>query len=630
MLRSVWAAIVPKMWGRSFSQLSPGHHLRPSVLTLYGTEIMASNSVVTARRRLAQISSQLSPNSTKASFSTGPTIQTSPSSSPERPSHFHDLNPTYFLPRAASVEPNARAIVHKSATGRRVTRTYQEMADRVMYLAYYFKSKGYKRVAILAPNTPAHLETMYASVAAGGITQGLNYRLSKNEIHYKIELGQADLVIADKEFAHLTEGLPRHVSVIVDSDVGVGYNPKCQYEAAILQGKKIAADSSKNGWADLHCEDAEENDLLGLFFTSGTTGKPKAVEYTHRGVYLASLANVIEAGLNCQGVYGEDRCHYLWTLPMFHAAGWTYPYAVTSVRGTHFCLRKVDPDYIWDLLINEKITHFNAAPTVNTMILNSPRAQRLPKLVRVIVAASPPSAKLFEDMIDLNLFPVHMYGLTETYGPFTRIYFREEWKDMPKEKHFELLARQGLSFLTSAAVRVVKDTSSELAADYKDVEKNGLEIGEIICRGNIVAKGYHRNPEETDKSFGGWFKSGDLAVVHPDGNIQILDRKKDIIISGGENISSVAVESVIVRYPNILEAAVVGIKDSHYGEVPIAFCTLRDKTKPVDLDTLRKWMKSETAGYNVPKRFILVDQLPKTSTGKIRKNVLRDEVSKSS
>lgn len=595
--------------------------------------MIKSNSVSTARYRLAQISSQLTPNATGNEVSVATTAATNDT---DKPTHFHDLNPTYFLPRAASVEPNARAIVHKSARGLNVTRTYQQMADRVMYLAYYFKSKGFKRIAILAPNTPAHLETMFAAVAAGGIVEGFNYRLSKKEIHYKISLGLADVVVADKEFAHLIEGVPNHVSIIIDEDSGIDLNPQCQYESSILQGKTISTtDPSKNGWEGLHCEDTDENDVLGLFFTSGTTGSPKAVEYTHRGVYLAALANIVEGNLNCQGLRGEGRCHYLWTLPMFHAAGWTYPYAVTSVRGTHFCLRKVDADYIWDILVNQGITHYNAAPTVNSMIINSPKARRLPQVVRVIVAASPPSAKLFEDMINLNLFPVHMYGLTETYGPFTRIYFREEWNDMPKEKHFELLARQGVSYLTGAALRVVKDlkvltsSSSKTTVQFKEVKKDGKEIGEIICRGNIVAKGYHRNPEETAKAFDGWFKTGDLAVVHPDGNVQILDRKKDIIISGGENISSVAVESVIVRYPNILEAAVVGIKDSHFGEVPIAFYTLRDKNQPVDTTALQDWMKKEVAKFSIPKRFIVVDQLPKTSTGKIRKNILRNQLASS-
>lgn len=254
---------------------------------------------------------------------------------------------------------------------------------------------------------------------------------------------------------------------------------------------------------------------------------------------------------------------------MFHAAGWTYPYAVTAARGTHVCLRKIDVDYVWEILVSEKVTHYCAAPTVNTMLLNSKKAVQLPHEVSVVVAAAPPSAKLFQDMFSHNLIPVHVYGLTETYGPFARRYYMEEWNNLPSEEVFKLMARQGFSFLTSANLMVVRDGNLD-----QPVAHNGQDMGEIVVRGNIVAKGYYNDPEATAKSFeGGWFRSGDLAVVHPDGAAEVLDRKKDIIISGGENISSVAVEGHIVKYHNVLEAAVIGIHDDHYGEIPIAFIT---------------------------------------------------------
>ncbi|ANB12978.1 Pcs60p [Sugiyamaella lignohabitans] len=531
------------------------------------------------------------------------------------PVNFHQLNPTYFLPRSAQIEPQALAIVHKSVNGKIIERTYKEFSDRVMGLAYYFKKHNYKRIAILGPNTPAHLETMFAAVAAGGITMGLNYRLKKSEIEYMLDLGKADLVVVDAEFKDLADAKPGKLDVIVDEDLGDPNSTACQYSSAVREG--LEAENGR-GWAGLDAEHVNEDALIGLYFTSGTTGRPKAVEYTNRGVYLAAMANIVEAGYNSQDIFGRNRCHYLWTLPMFHAMGWTCPHAVTAVRGTHFCLRKVDADYIWDLFLTRRITHMNAAPTVNSMILNSPKAQKIPYQVRVTVAASPPSAKLFEDMIDHNLFPVHMYGLTETYGPFTRAYFKEEWADLPKKDHFSLLARQGHSFITSSEVRVFNDKAEEVA-------KNGKEIGEIVIRGNLVTKGYHENHEETAKAYGrGWFRSGDLAVWHPDGSIQILDRKKDIIISGGENISSVVVESIIVRYPNIFEASVVGVPDDHYGEVPFAFVTLKDVKQPLDKEAIRAWMKGEIGGFQVPKGFEVVDDLPKTSTGKVRKNVLRD------
>lgn len=482
----------------------------------------------------------------------------------------HELNPVFFLPRSALVEPNARAIVHKSRSNRYYSRNYKELSDRVKGLAYYFKHHGYKRIAILAPNTPAHFETLFATTASGAMVMGVNYRLTKREIDYCLNLGKADLVIVDKEFAHLAEKIPgRHI--IVDEDVADDEvdNVNCQYGKVVREGLALASDTYTNGWDGLDTEHIDENSTLGLFFTSGTTGNPKAVEYTHRGIYLASVAQIAECNLNCQDSRGNNRCTYLWTLPMFHAAGWTYPYAVTAARGTHVCLRKIEVDYIWDVLLNERVTHFSAAPTVNTMLLNSKKAVQLPHEVSVIVAAAPPSAKLFGDMIHHNLIPVHAYGLTETYGPFARRYYMEEWNKLPEDEVFKRMARQGFSFLTSANMMVVKN--GDLS---KPVAHNGKEIGEIVIRGNIVAKGYYNDPKATAAAFeGGWFRTGDLAVVHQDGAAEVLDRKKDIIISGGENISSVAVESHIVKYHNILEAAVIGIPDAHYGEVPYAFIT---------------------------------------------------------
>lgn len=293
------------------------------------------------------------------------------------------------------------------------------------------------------------------------------------------------------------------------------------------------------------------------------------MEYTHRGIYLGAIAQIAESKLNCQTAFGRNRCTYLWTLPMFHAAGWTYPYAVTAVRGTHICLRKIDVDYVWDILLNDGVTHFCAAPTVNTMLLNSKKAVRLPKEVNVVVAAAPPSAKLFSEMIGHNLMPVHVYGLTETYGPFARRYFMEEWNHLPSDEIYKLMARQGFSFITSANMKVVREGKLD-----QEVAHNGEDLGEIVIRGNIVAKGYYNDPEATAKAFeGGWFRTGDLAVVHADGAVEVMDRAKDIIISGGENISSVAVEGHVVKYHNVLEAAVIGIPDDHYGEVPYAFIT---------------------------------------------------------
>lgn len=483
----------------------------------------------------------------------------------------HELNPAFFLPRSALLEPNAKAIVHRSRTNRYYSRNYRELSDRVKGLAYYFKHHGYKRIAILAPNTPAHFETLFATSAAGALVMGVNYRLTKKEIEYILNLGDADLVIADREFQHLADAIPGVRTIIIDDDVADDEVDKlnCAYGKAVKEGMQLADLTYEGGWEGLDTEHIDENSTLGLFFTSGTTGNPKAVEYTHRGVYLASVAQIVECNLNCQTSFGKNRCTYLWTLPMFHAAGWTYPYAVTAARGTHICLRKIDVDYIWDILLNERVTHFSAAPTVNTMLLNSKKAVQLPQEVSVVVAAAPPSAKLFGAMISHNLVPVHTYGLTETYGPFARRYYLEEWNRLPSDEVFKLMARQGFSFLTSSNMMVVRDGKLD-----QPVAHNGKDIGEIVIRGNIVAKGYYNDPEATAKAFeGGWFRTGDLAVVHEDGAAEVLDRKKDIIISGGENISSVAVEGHVVKYHNVLEVAVIGVPDDHYGEVPYAFIT---------------------------------------------------------
>lgn len=568
------------------------------------------------------IKTQLSFYSTSNSTS-NPLRSSHPNYVPPAPNR-HELNPTYFLYRAAQLEPHAKAIVYRSRTNRYYTRTYAEFADRVKGLAYYFKHHGYKRIAILAPNTPAHLETMYATNAAGAVTIGVNYRLTKQEIDYILDLTEADLVIVDREYADLVEQIPGKRDIIIDEDVADDEVDKlnCNYGRIVRDGMDLDALEYKTGWDGLYAEDIDEDATIGLYCTSGTTGKPKAVEFTNRGVYLASLAQVTESQLNCQDSYGKHRCTYMWTLPLFHAAGWCFPYAVTAVRGTHVLLRKIDVDYIWGLLTRERITHFSAAPTVNTMLLNSKYAQNLKHEVRVIVAAAPPSAKLFGDMISHNLIPVHAYGLTETYGPSVSRVYDETWNSLPASEIFQLMARQGHAFLTCHNLKVIKEGSDDMA---NEVEKNGKEIGEIMIRGNIVAKGYYNDPNATEKSFkNGWFHSGDLAVQHSDGAVEILDRAKDIIISGGENISSVYVEGHILKYHNILECAVIGVKDSHYGEVPIALITLQDPTQTVDGKNVRKWLRNFLGGYQVPKRIEVVDDLPKTSTGKVRKNVLRD------
>lgn len=356
------------------------------------------------------------------------------------------------------------------------------------------------------------------------------------------------------------------------------------FDAAVLEGlqhDRHHHGTGGGGWDGLLANVAlDEDGTIAIPFTSGTTSRPKGVIYTHRGAYLAALANVIESGLNCgDGHAGTaplsestgggssvpreglvERCRYLWTLPMFHAMGWTFPWAITAVRGTHVCLRRIDYPLIWRLLREEDVTHFNAAPTVNTLLCSAAEAARLPRPVRVTVAASPPTATLFERMTTLNLHPVHVYGLTETYGPITKSYYMPAWDALKKpHERFAKMARQGHGFITSLPVRVVRTPKEDehdgdekekedVAADdvLVDVRKDGKEIGEIVFFGNICTKGYYKDPAATRKLFaGGGLHSGDLAVWHPDGSVQILDRAKDIIISGRSSTSQ-PVESVVM------------------------------------------------------------------------------------
>ncbi|KAF4555669.1 AMP-binding enzyme-like protein 11 [Elsinoe fawcettii] len=565
-----------------------------------------------AARRLAAFASQLLPST---------------SNEHSHNYHIHQLSPTFFLPRAAEIEPDATALYHVTANKKILRRSYQEASDRARGLAYYLRHHGYKRVGILAPNTPAFFESIFGIAAAGAINVAVNYRLKKDDVAYILDFAQVDVIIVDEEFVPLLDGFQKNhpnVPLIIDTDTDATEGELSgPFDDAVLEGLKLDQKSGSKGWADLEHTTKDENSLIALAHTSGTTSRPKLVEYTHRGCYMAAVGNVIESGLS---YHDTGRCKYLWTLPMFHAMGWTFPWAVTAARGTHYCLRKIDYPEIWRLLKTEGITHFNAAPTVNTLLCADPNAERLEKPVRVTVAASPPTAHLFETMENLNLMPVHVYGLTETYGPITKGYQMPAWQELPVKEKYGKMARQGHGFVTSLPARVIKQ---ELPEDQIiDVEKNGKEIGEIVFVGNICAKGYHKDPEATRKLYaGGVQHSGDLAVWHPDGAIQILDRAKDIIISGGENISSVALESMLVTHPDILEAACVGVPDSHWGERPKAYITVKKTSgKTLTGEDVITWAKNDSgiSRFMVPREVEVLDELPKTSTGKVRKNILRD------
>ncbi|KAL4871738.1 hypothetical protein BDV12DRAFT_163677 [Aspergillus spectabilis] len=552
------------------------------------------------------------------------TAAPAPVNSYEHNVNSHTLSPTFFLPRAAEIEPKAEAVYHITANNQILRRTYLEVADRARGLAYFLRKHGYKKVGILCPNTPAFLESIFGIAAAGGVNVAVNYRLKEDDIAYIFTHSEVDVIIADQEYLPLLSAyrsLKPNVRIIVDTDTDATEGELAgPFDEAVLEGLNHDRDTGANGWSGLESQAASEDDVIALAYTSGTTARPKGVEYTHRGCYLAAMGNIIESGLNFHG----RRCGYLWILPMFHAMGWTFPWAVTAVRGTHYCLRKVEYPQIWRLLKEENITHFNAAPTVNTILCSSDKAERLPEPVHVTVAASPPTPHLFEQMTSLNLHPVHVYGMTETYGPITKGYHMPAWENLPRKEKFGRMARQGHGFVTSLPARVIQTEVSE--GTIVDVKKDGQEIGEIVFVGNICARGYYKDPEATRKLFaGGVLHSGDLAVWHPDGAIQILDRAKDIIISGGENISSVALESMLVTHPDILEAGVVAVPDGHWGERPKAFVTVKAGRQLEGKDVV-DWARNASgiSKFMVPREVEVVAELPKTSTGKVRKNVLRD------
>ena len=506
-----------------------------------------------------------------------------------------ELNPVDFLHRAAYIYPDKTAVV---SGPRRYS--YRQLADRSWRLANALRSAGMRkgeRVATLLFNSPAMLEAHFGVPAAGGILVAVNNRLSSAEIEYILGHSGARYLLLDSELEALTKPLDLS-GVTVIRCTGTG-GPADPYEQFLAGGSA----SRPPSWLE------HEEETISINYTSGTTGRPKGVQYTYRGAYLNALGEVIHAGMSADSVY-------LWTLPMFHCNGWCFPWAVTAVAARHVTLRAVDPDLIWDLIDHEGVTHYNGAPTVQLMILNHPRAHRLDRPVTAMVAAAPPSPTLLGRMSELNLRVVHVYGLTETYGPITVSPEQEGWHDLPTAERARHLSHQGQGYVSADLVRVVDD-------QMRDVAQDGLTMGEVVMRGNNVMSGYFQDDAATAKAFtGGWFHSGDLAVWHPDGTIELRDRGKDIIISGGENISSIEVEQAITAHPAVLEAAVIGVPHPHWGERPKAFVTLNEGATATPQEIIA-FCREHLAHYKCPDT-VELGPLPKTSTGKVQKFVLRD------
>ena len=520
------------------------------------------------------------------------------------------LTPVSFLARAASFFSERTAVVHGS---RRFT--YRELYARSRRLAHALTKAGIKRgdtVAIVAPNIPAMLEAHYAVPMIGAVLNPINIRLDAGAIAFCLEHGESKLILADREFhstvAPALEKLGPKKPIVIDiADPETAGQPtygSIEYEDFIAAGDPAFAYPGPE----------DEWDSICLLYTSGTTGNPKGAVYSHRGAHLGALANALSFKL-------DHESRYLWTLPMFHCSGWTYTWAVTAAGGTHVCLRRVEPKRIFDLIAEERVTHMCGAPIVLNMLVHAPASDKraLPTRPKVATGGAAPPAIVIERMEAMGFEVLHLYGTTESYGPSTYCAHKSEWDAGDTTQRFAYMARQGIP--NALIEDMIVADSETMAVKPRD----GQAIGEIMLRGNTLMKGYLKNETATADAFaGGYYRSGDLAAWHDDGYIEVKDRSKDIIISGGENISSLEVEEVLYRHPEVMEAAVVARPDETWGETPCAFVTLKPGAKPVTADDIIAYCRENMARYKVP-RTVVFGPLPKTSTGKIQKFVLREK-----
>ncbi len=518
------------------------------------------------------------------------------------------LTPISFLRRAAAVYPEKTAVIHGQ---RRIG--YREFHERACRLASALAKRGIGKgdtVAIMAPNVPAMLEAHYGVPMLGAVLNALNIRLDAATIAFILAHGEAKVLITDKEFSAVIKPALEQLDkplLVIDIDDPLAETGELlgelDYETFLEEGEP----SFEAGQPE------EEWQSICLLYTSGTTGNPKGVVYHHRGAYLNAVGNLITMGLDRESVY-------LWTLPMFHCNGWTFTWAVTAAAATHVCLRKVDPALIYPMIAEHGVTHMCGAPIVLNALVHAPEAKTAAfgRTVEIATGGAAPPSAVIEAMEAIGFRVTHLYGLTETYGPATVCAWQTDWDNLDLQQRSGRMARQGVNYLTMENIRVGDPESG------KELPWDGESMGELMLRGNTVMKGYLKNPEATGQAFKhGWFRSGDLAVRHADGYVEVKDRSKDIIISGGENISSLEIEETLYRHPKVMEAAVVARPDNTWGESPCAFVTLKPGKEAV-AEEIISFCRDNMAHYKAP-RTIVFGPLPKTSTGKIQKFVLREQ-----
>jgi fatty-acyl-CoA synthase len=520
------------------------------------------------------------------------------------------LSPLSFLERSARVWPDKVAVVYGA---RRLT--YRALAAEAQRVARALRASGVgpgDRIAYLMPNLPEMLIAHYAVPLAGAVLVAINTRLTAEEVAYILSHSGAKIMVVDAGLLSTATAAAKDVEtvteLVVAEDTEIApTDPDLIDEPRLVSYSEFLA---RGTGEPLSWSVSDELAPIAINYTSGTTGRPKGVIYTHRGAYLNCFGEIIHSR-------HDENSVYLWTLPMFHCNGWCTPWSLTAIGGTHVCLREVRGDAIWEQLREHDITHLNAAPTVVSTILNAPEAGPLARPVLITTAGAPPSPTTIAHMERMGFRVVHVYGLTETYGPISFCQSQPQWADLASEERAVLQARQGVSMIQAEGLRVVD-------AQMADVPPDGSTMGEILMRGNNVMAGYYLDPEATAEAFrGGWFHSGDLGVMHPDGYIELRDRIKDIVISGGENISTVEVEQALMSHPAVLDAAVIGVPDDKWGERPKAFVVLRAGHSATP-EELIAHVRTKIARYKAPRDIDITPELPKTSTGKIQKFVLRD------